>query len=107
MKEIKAFVHRGRVSDIVRALEEKGYRRLTVIDVRGLLQALSDREYTYSVEIGERVISEVRLELVCEDHEVATAVRILREQGFTGQPVSGWVYVSSIDEAWPIERPVK
>ena len=103
MREIKAFVHRGRVSDIVRALEERGYWRLTVIDVRGLLQALSDREYAYSVEIGERVTSEVRLELACEDHEVDAAVRIMREQGFTGQPVSGWVYISPIEQVWPID----
>lgn len=103
MKEIKAFVHRGRVYDIFRGLEAEGYRRLTVIDVRGLLQALSNQEIRYSVEIGGRVTDEVRLDLVCEDDEVSHAIQIIRQQGFTGQPVSGWVYVSPIDGVWPID----
>jgi nitrogen regulatory protein P-II 1 len=63
MKEVKAFVHRGRVAEIVHALSTAGYRHLTVIDVRGLLRALSVREEQYSIELGERVTHEVRLEM--------------------------------------------
>ena len=47
MKEVKAFVHRGRVAEIVHALNTAGYRHLTVIDVRGLLRELSAREEEY------------------------------------------------------------
>ena len=49
MKEVKAFVHRGRVAAIVHALNTAGYRHLTVIDVRGLLRELSAREEEYSL----------------------------------------------------------
>ncbi len=107
MREVKAFVHRGRIGDIKRCLEEEGHRRLTVIDVRGLLQALDNQELRYSVEIGERVTSEVRLDLLCEDDKVSRAIEVIREQGITGQPVGGWVYVVPIDEAWPIDGGVK
>ncbi len=103
MKEIKAFVHRGRVAAIVQALEHLGHKRLTVIDVRGLLQAINPGEHDYSVQIGERVTNEVRLELVCAESEVAAAVNAIRSKGFTGQTVSGWVYLTTIDDAWPID----
>ena len=41
MKQIKAFVHRNRVSDLIHALEAAGFRRLSLFDVKGLLRALS------------------------------------------------------------------
>lgn len=103
MKEIKAFVHRGRVADIVHALEEAGYRHLSVFDVKGLLRALNAREQEYSMNIGEKVTPEVQLELVCADEDVDRAVQILRSLGRTGQALAGWVYVSPVDRAWPID----
>jgi nitrogen regulatory protein P-II 1 len=102
MKEVKAFVHRHRVAEIVHALSTAGYRHLTVIDVRGLLRALSAREEQYSIELGERVTHEVRLEIVCKDDEVERAVQLIRSHGRTGQPIAGWVYVSPVEQAIPI-----
>ena len=103
MKEIKAVVHRGRVAEIVHALSAAGYRHFTVIDVRGLLRALSAREEEYSIELGERVTNEIRLELVCADQEVDRAVQLIRLHGRTGQAIAGWVYVSPVDLALPID----
>jgi nitrogen regulatory protein P-II 1 len=53
MQEIKAFVHRNRVADVVNALSSAGFRRLSIIDVQGLLRALDSKEQQYSVEIGQ------------------------------------------------------
>ena len=103
MKQITAFVHRGRVADIVHALAAAGHRHLSVLDVKGLLRALSEREETYSLELGERVTNEIRLDLVCEDGEVEHAVALIRQFGRTGQRISGWVYVSPVDFAVPID----
>ena len=103
MKEIKAYVHRNRIADVVRALDQAGYRNLTVIDVKGMLRALDSTEQEYSIEVGEKVISEVKLELVCEDeNRTAEAIRIIRERGRTGQPDAGWIYVSQVLSAIPI-----
>jgi len=103
MKEIKAFVHRNRIADVVRSLERAGFRNLSVIDVKGLLKALDDKEQEYSVEIGEKVITEIKLELVCEnDARTAEAVRIIQQSADTGQPDAGWVYISNVEKALPI-----
>lgn len=99
MKQIKAFVHPNRVADLIHELEAAGFRRLSVFDVKGLLRALSAREQRYSVEFGDQVISEMQMELFCEDSEVDRAVEIFRRKGRTGQPDAGWVYVVNIEQA--------
>jgi len=102
MKQIKAFVHRNRVADLIHELEDAGFRRLTVFDVKGLLRALGAREQQYSVEFGDRVISEMQMELFCEDSEVDRAVQIFLRKGRTGHPEAGWVYVGNVEEAFMI-----
>lgn len=104
MKEIKAFVHRNRIADVVRALEAAGYRGLSVIDVKGMLKALDQKEQEYSIEIGEKVITEIRLELVCEDSQAAEAARIIQQSADTGQAEAGWVYISDVEDMLPIGR---
>ena len=103
MKQIKAFVHRTRVSDLVHALEADGFSRLSLFDVKGLLRALDAREQEYSVQLGEKVISEVQMELFCEDDQVARALEIFQRLARTGRAGAGWLYVSPVEQAIRIE----
>jgi nitrogen regulatory protein P-II 1 len=97
VREIKAYVHRNRIGDVVDALYTAGFRNLTVIDVEGLLKALDSREQRYSVEIGRKVVTEVKLELVCEnENKTAQAVSLIREHAKTGQSSAGWIYITEI-----------
>ncbi len=97
MQEIKAFVHRNRIADVVGALSSAGFKRLSIIDVQGLLRALDSKEQQYSVEIGQKVVTEVKLEVVCETESRTTeAISLIREHAKTGQPEAGWIYVSDI-----------
>ncbi|MDT8321385.1 MAG: P-II family nitrogen regulator [Xanthomonadales bacterium] len=99
IREVKAFIHRNRIADVVGALYQAGYRDLTVIDVQGLLKALDTKEQRYSVEIGQKVITEVKLELVCEgEQRTAKAVELIREHARTGQDHAGWIYVTGLIE---------
>ena len=96
-REVKAFIHRNRIADVVDALYQAGFRNLTVIDVQGLLKALDTKEQRYSVEIGQKVITEVKLELVCEgENRTAEAINLIREHARTGQPHAGWIYVTDL-----------
>lgn len=71
-----------------------------MIDVKDTLQALDTRERGYSVEIGESVITETKLELVCENDERTLEVTaIIQQNADTGQPNAGWIYVSRLDRA--------
>ena len=98
MKQIKAFVHRNRVSDLIHALSAGGFRRLSLFDVKGLLTALNAREQQFSVEFGDQVISEVQMELFAEDEDVARAVEIFQRIGRTGRAEAGWLYISHVEQ---------
>jgi len=100
---VKAFIHRNRAADVIRALKGAGYTNLSVVDVKGMLAALDERERDYSIELGEETITEVKLELVCEDeNRTAEAVRLIQDNAKTGQPEAGWIYISEIQAALPI-----
>jgi len=97
IREVKAFVHRNRIADVVGALSSAGFKNLSVIDVQGLLRALDSKEQQYSVAIGQKVITEVKLELVCENEsKTAEAVALIREHAKTGQPSAGWIFITEI-----------
>ena len=98
MKEIKAFIHRGRAADVVHALIAARYTQLSVIDVKGTLEALTNAERNYSVEFGESVITEVKVEIVCETDRVDGALEILRTSGHSSRS-SGWAYVIDVEQA--------
>jgi nitrogen regulatory protein P-II 1 len=94
VRGIKAYVHRNRIADVVNALYNAGFKSLTVIDVEGVLKALNTTEQRYSVEIGQKVAKEVKLELVCETENcTARAVALISEHAKTGQPSAGWIYL--------------
>ena len=103
MKQIKAFVHRHRVGDLVHALEGAGFGQLSLFEVKGLLKAWDAREQEFSVDLGESVISEVQMEVFCEDADVDRAVEIFQRLGRTGRSGAGWIYVSPVDRAIRIE----
>ncbi len=104
MKQIKAFIHHIRAAAVVEALRETGYSNITLLDVKGTLKPLSESEQEYSTDAGV-VISEVRISLVCEDTQVDEVTNIIRKTGRIGPNISGWVYVSPVEQALPIGGP--
>lgn len=102
MKQIKAYIHHVRTNAVVEALVDAGYRNITLLDVKGTLQPLSDDERNYSSEGGGLLIGEARLELVCEDRDVDEVTAIIRTRGRIGAQISGWVFVSAIEQMLPI-----
>lgn len=111
MKEIKAYVHSNRIADVIDAVEKSGLvantdvpgvRNINVTSVHSLLKPLDGAERRYSVELGEAVISEVRLELICEDSQVDTLVALVERTARTGQSLAGWIVVTALERAVPI-----
>ncbi|HEB59403.1 MAG TPA: P-II family nitrogen regulator [Gammaproteobacteria bacterium] len=103
MKEVKAFVHRNRVADVLRALKSAGYCCISIVDVKGMLEALDPKEREFSLELGAEMITEVKLELVCEDEELDQAVALIRENARTGQATAGWICVNDLSAVYPID----
>ena len=103
MKLIRTHIHHARVAAVIQALADAGLRKLVVLDVKGTLPLVFEKERDYSIETSELFISEAQLDLVCEDDEVATATAIIRKQARIGPRISGWIYVFAIEEALAID----
>lgn len=107
MKEIKAYVHRSRIADVISALKASsawsaggnGDHNLTVYMVKGSLVPLDAAERHYSVDLGDEVVNEYKLELHCSDEYVDELVEVIGRVAHTGQPGSGWIYVVEIAKA--------
>lgn len=102
MKLIKAFIHLVRTSAVIDALADAGFRNITLQDVKGMLKPINESEVSYSASAGGLVIAEVRLSLVCEDTEVDTVTTLIRNVARVGPSISGYVYVSPVDQVLPI-----
>jgi len=112
MKEIKAYVHRARVADVIQAIQatrawatregDAGQHNLTVYAVQGSLVPIDDAERHYSVDLGQEVVNEFKLELHCQDDEVTEVVAAVHAAGRTGQARAGWIYVVDIVSATAI-----
>src|SRR3546814_16630118 len=98
MKLIKAFIHHVRTAAVVDALADAGYRNLTLQDVRGMLKPITEDEQDYSIDGGGLVISEARLSLVVDDHEVAAVAAIIGTHARIGMGQSGLLYVSPLEQ---------
>ena len=111
MKEIKAYVHRNRVADVIAALKGSSAwndgqnnrpHNLTLYVVKGSLPPLDDAERHYSVELCDEVVNEYKLELNCQDDQVDEFVQIIAAAARTGQDSAGWIYVVDLLRAEPI-----
>ncbi len=105
MKEIKAYVHRDRVADVIAGLKEsniwggpKGDARhnLAVYLIRAMVGTASAEDRHYSTELGDEVINEYKLELICQDEEADEIVQLIVATARTGTALGGWITVSDL-----------
>lgn len=108
MKEIKAYVHSSRVADVIASLKnspnwggQRAGRRhnLAVYVVKGSIMPQDSGEQHYSMDLGDEVVNEYKLELLCEDGEVDEIVAAIQASARTGQAVAGWITVTEVVQA--------
>ena len=114
MKEIKAYIHNNRIADVIQAIEAsglvssqraRGVININVTSVHSLLKPVNRAEQRYSVELGETVIDEVRLELLCEDDQVQALLTLIDKSARTGQEIAGWICVTDVVMAMAVSGP--
>jgi len=108
MKEIKAYVQKDRVADVIDALKNAtvwggvggdATHNLAVYLVRGLAADAHSGNLRYSMELGDQVVNEFKLELICRDEEVSELVQVITVAARTGGPLGGWVTVGDLEQA--------
>ncbi len=113
MKEIKAYVHRHCVADVIEAIKTtkawtihqggSGQHHLAVMSVQGTLQPLDNAERHYPINLGMEVVHEFLLALHCDDECVDELVDAIRASGKTGQRNAGWIFVTNVVTAQEIQ----
>ncbi|MDR2880720.1 MAG: P-II family nitrogen regulator [Azoarcus sp.] len=105
MKEIKAYIHRNRIANVIQALKDSepfagrngaSHHNLTAHPVKGSLSVLNEHDRHYSLDLGDSGIDRYKLEFVCRDEDADVLVSVIRETAHTGRGNSGWVYVTDV-----------
>lgn len=111
MKEIKAFIHPHRTAAVIQALRESGMCdtqtgatcfHIAISQVQCVHVTGNNSQQHYSVELGEPVVLQTKLELVCEDDAADALLDLIVRNGHAGQHCSGWVHVCALERRLPI-----
>ncbi|NOT69302.1 MAG: P-II family nitrogen regulator [Methylophilaceae bacterium] len=112
MKEIKAYIHKSRVADVIQALKDAGHldarngcecRHLYVHVGHGVLKSSDQHEQHFSVDLAESVIDEYKLELLCDEGYVDEMVAVIKQAARTVNSAAGWIVVTEVISATVIQ----
>lgn len=104
MKEVRAYIRHHMVNRVIEALEGAGFTDMTLIDVQRIVKGVSTPEDRYSLELAEKYMDVLRLELVCRDQDAATVVDIIERTARTGRRGDGLIAVIPIETVVRISR---
>lgn len=99
MKEVKAYIRHNMVGKVIEALEQEGFRDMTLIDVKGITAGLKPEDYHFSMELAEKYMNVVKIEIVCADQDTGRIVEIIARSGHTGQQGDGLILVAPVVSA--------
>ena len=97
MKEVKAYIRHHRIDKVIEALEREGFNDMTLIDVRGITRGISREEYQYSLELAEKYMDVIKLEIVCKDLDAERIVDVIKANAHTGRNGDGLIVVSPVE----------
>ncbi|MDX9857616.1 MAG: P-II family nitrogen regulator [candidate division Zixibacteria bacterium] len=99
MKEIKAYIRRSKMDDIVHGLKAIGVKAMSVIPVEGI-GALADPEASeLSLNYVTNYSMVYKLEIVCRESDAHCIVDTLLGLARTGAKGDGVIFISDIERA--------
>jgi nitrogen regulatory protein P-II 1 len=102
MKEVKAYIRHHMIDRVIESLEQAGFTDMTLIDVKRIAAGLKTEDYHYSLELAEKYMDVVKMELVCTDQDAHRVIEIIKAGAHTGQGGDGLVYVIPVEQAYRI-----
>lgn len=98
MKKIEAIIRPFKLDDIHNALLEAGFAGLTVTEVRGYGRQRGHKEIYRGSEYNIEFIPKLKIELVCEESKLETAISIIINSSKTGEVGDGKIFVLNVEE---------
>lgn len=97
MKKIEAIIRPERFEQIKKALEEKGFIAMTILEVRGRGEQkgikLQYRGGTMEVDL----LPKLKLEMFVHDDDAKTVIKTICDAGRTGKFGDGRIFVSPVE----------
>jgi nitrogen regulatory protein P-II 1 len=102
MKEIKAYIKKHKLDEVIHVLKENHVEDISISDVRAVGWHHEDMKMYEDLEKKYPVNRIVKLELICAAGDTERLVKLIREHAYTGTPGDGVIFVSNIEQALKI-----
>ncbi len=102
MKEIRAYIRRDEVDDLVEKLRAAGAPGVSVIEIHPLgygYEANPFEGYRAGIVARYRYLAIVKLEIVCADPQLERLIQLIEDQCRGGISADGMIFVSEVVEA--------
>ncbi|MEW5843070.1 MAG: P-II family nitrogen regulator [Bacteroidota bacterium] len=98
MKKIEAIIRPFKLDEVHNALLEAGFAGLTVTEVRGYGRQKGHKEIYRGSEYNIEFVPKIKIELVCDESKLETAISIIINTSKTGEVGDGKIFVLSVEE---------
>ncbi|MFZ4619269.1 MAG: P-II family nitrogen regulator [Bacteroidota bacterium] len=98
MKKIEAIIRPHKLDEVREALQEAGFRGLTVTEVKGYGRQMGHSEIYRGSEYTINFLPKTKIDIVCADAQQDKAIDIILKHAKTGEVGDGKIFVSSIEE---------
>jgi nitrogen regulatory protein P-II 1 len=98
MKKIEAIIRPHKLDEVREALQEAGFRGLTVTEVKGYGRQMGHSEIYRGSEYTINFLPKTKIDIVCADGSLDKAIDIILKHAKTGEVGDGKIFVSSIEE---------
>ncbi len=98
MKKIEAIIRPHKLDEVREALQEAGFRGLTVTEVKGYGRQMGHSEIYRGSEYTINFLPKTKIDIICADSNLDKAVNIILKHAKTGEVGDGKIFVSSIEE---------
>lgn len=98
MKKIDAIIRPHKLDEVREALQEAGFRGLTVTEVKGYGRQMGHSEIYRGSEYTINFLPKTKIELVCADKDSEKAINIILKKAKTGEVGDGKIFVSKVEE---------
>jgi nitrogen regulatory protein PII len=99
MKKIEAVIKPFKLDEVKEALQEVGLQGITVVEAKGFGRQKGHTELYRGAEYVVDFLRKVKIEVVCEDRLVDSAVESIVGAARTWRIGDGKIYVTNIEEA--------
>jgi nitrogen regulatory protein P-II 1 len=98
MKKIEAIIRPHKLDEVREALQESGFRGLTVTEVKGYGRQMGHSEIYRGSEYTINFLPKVKIEIVCSDGNVDNAVEKILKHAKTGEVGDGKIFVLPVED---------